>query len=110
MIIFLNKILFKPEKFDIVCHNEKEWNDMQLFLFKKGYYWEGTGKNLMNEYKWPYPIILKNYRTSDIFGSKILIIDSDKYVMKCKERGYIKNINPINAISYMRKLKLKKIK
>ena len=42
---FLSRILFKPEKFDIVCHNEKEWNDMQLFLFERGYYWENYGKN-----------------------------------------------------------------
>jgi hypothetical protein len=107
---FLNKILFKPEKFDIVCHNEKEWNDMQLFLFKKGYYWENSGKNLMNDSGWGYPRILKNYRTGDIFGSKILIIDSYFYLMKRKEQGHYKNINPINAVSYIRKLKLKKIK
>jgi len=107
---FLSRILFKPEKFDIVCHNEKEWNDMQLFLFERGYYWENYGKNLMFEFKWCFPRILKNYRTGDIFGSKILIIESYEFVMKRKELGFYKNVTPINAISYMRKLKLKKIK
>jgi len=100
---------FAPKKFDIVCHNEQEWNNMQLFLFKKGYYWESSGKRINSEFNWNYPRILKNYRTGDILGSKILIIDSYFYTMQRIKLGYLKNVKTINAISYMRKIKLKKI-
>jgi hypothetical protein len=108
--------IFKPEKFNIVCHNDKEWINTQKELFKLGYKWESQKfrkseklvKNLILERglveNWGYPILIKNYRTGDKFGGKYLILDDYRYVIK------IENIKLQNAITFLRKLKLKKLK
>jgi hypothetical protein len=93
---------FLRKKIDIVCYNEKEWYNVQIILFYRGYYWEHHGKRIWEPSEWKYPRVLKNYRTGDKFGNNILILDS------YSSKKYL-NIITINAISYIRNLKLKKI-
>lgn len=100
--------LFGRKKFTIVCYNEKEWNNIQYELFKRKYYWESCGKTIYKN-DWNYPRILKNYRTNDIFGSKMLIIDSYNWLIKGKEIGMYNDIKTLSAKSYIRKIKLKKL-
>lgn len=98
--------LFTIEKINIVCHNKDEWVSTQLELFKKGYYWESSGKTIAT-CMWKYPIVLKNYRNGDKFGSKILIMDEYDFMIKTGKDG---NTKFTNSVSYIRQQKIKKIK
>lgn len=106
----MNKLLsfFIREKFNIVCRNEIEWTNTQQELFKLGYFWEAGGKTIIST-QWTYPLVLKNYRTDDIFASRILIMDEYHWIIKAKDRGKQKDVNLINSISFIRKLKMKKL-
>jgi hypothetical protein len=99
------KIFKKFYKFNIVCYNEKEWNSVQDRLFKLGYCWKTVGKNYIY-CNYSYPIVIRNHRTDDIFGGKYLIMDSYNFMLK---RNKVKH-KFTNAISYIRKEKLQKLK
>jgi hypothetical protein len=103
-----NKIisLLKKEKFNIVCKDKKEWENTQLELFKQGYRWEISGQTLAY-CEWKYPLVIKNYRNGDRFGSKILIMDEYNFMIKSGKTG---NVKFTNATSYMRNEKIKRIK
>lgn len=100
--------MFFRKKFNIICYNEQEWLIIQDELFKLDYTWEYEGKRYANcGYK--YPRVIKNHRNDDIFASKYLIMDtydSMNHVML----KYNRNFKFINAKSFIRKRKLKKLK
>jgi len=114
-------LLFKPEKFDILCYNEQEWIDIQQYLFKLGYRWS-KGRQILKRGEienWEWPVIIKNYRSDDKFASHALIIDDYRYRVITKlqkqiitlmnEKELHPNIDFINAKTFMRKNKLKRI-
>lgn len=100
------KLFKKLYKFNLVCHNEKEWNYIQDRLFKLGYCWEIGGKDYI-DCNWSYPRVLRNHRTDDMFGGKYLIMDSYNFMLRRTAKHKYKFIN---AVSYIRKEKLNKIK
>ncbi len=104
----LNKIIFIfiKEKFNIVCKDKKEWENTQLKLFKQGFRWETSGKTLVY-CEWNYPLVIKNYRNGDKFGSKILIMDEYNFMIKSEKYN---NIKFTNATTYIRNQKIKKLK
>jgi len=87
-------------KFQFVCNNEKEWVDIQNYLFSLGYKWENSGKNINTFPKYVYPRIIQNYRTDDKFGMRYLIITNQHWEDT--------EILP-QASKLLRKLKLEKI-
>jgi hypothetical protein len=99
--------LFKLHKFNIVCYNQNEWNSIQDRLFKLGYCWENHGKSYI-DCGYSYPRVLRNHRTDDMFGGKYLIMDSYNFMLNRNLQKKTKH-KFINAISYIRKQKLKKI-
>lgn len=107
MNLFYKLTPYRP-KFNIICKNEQEWNNSQLELFKLGYYWKGDGKSLVY-CLYQYPRVLKNHRYDDRFGSKILIMDEYQFMLKRNEKYKLKS-KFITASSFIRKLKLKRIK
>lgn len=102
--IFLS--LFKLYKFNIICRNDNEYIKVQDYLYNKGYYWEGYYSESSRKYLttfYPYPVIVKNYRTGDKFGGKILILDDFRHFSKNSKNKYV------TLTSLIRKQKLKKI-
>lgn len=97
--IFLSS--FKLNKFDIICRDEKEYIKVQEYLYNKGYYWESGKEYLISFY--PYPVIIKNYRTGDRFGGKILILCDFRYFSKNPKNKYV------TLTGLIRKQKLKKL-
>lgn len=93
----------KMKKFNILCKNEDEWIMMQEYLFNNGYQWEVHGKHLTEPF-WNFPIILKNYRSDDNFGSSFLIMDDFRYFSKNPKNKYV------TPIGFIRKQKLREMK
>ena len=94
--------LLKLKKFDILCKNEDEFINIQEYLFKKNYYWESIGKELI-ENAWSFPIIIGNYKAEDKFGGKKLIMDDFDRFSKNSKNKYV------TYASFIRKQKFKKL-
>lgn len=104
----LNEIVsfFTIEKFNIVCKDKNDWENTQLELFKHGYKWETSGKTLVY-CEWKYPLVIRNYRSNDKFGSKILIMDEYSFMTKTRRN---ENIKFTNSVAYIRQQKIKRMK
>ena len=99
--------MFHLKKISLICNTEQEWDDAQREMFKLGYYWEGSGKNL-TFCKYRYPRVLQNYRSRDYFGSKHLIMQDYCHYIEHDRVYEIVNIQQFK--SFIRKRKLKKLK
>jgi hypothetical protein len=98
----------KYKKFAFICGTEKDMENIQDYLFSCGYGWE-TEFNKYIETLWTPPLVIKNYRYSDKFGSKYLIIDTVKsFNEEYKNKKF--NGDVYNTRSFLLRKKIKRIK
>lgn len=62
------------EKFNIICSNIEEFKDIQIYLFNKNYEWITSGKKIVDENIFSFPIAIIEgitYHAKDILIKKI---------------------------------------
>lgn len=97
----------KLKKFVFICNNENELKSIQDYLFPLGFMWE-MNKHKYIETLWKYPLVIKNFRYADLFGSKYLIIDEKRCydIMKDKNFEYSKKLFSSFYISDYEKIQI----